>query len=77
MDIQEYFKIRMLFPLDELAQHRGEWIAWSPDGRRVVARSHDLEALDDLVRAAGEDPEECPVEGVPDAETVLGGLKLP
>jgi hypothetical protein len=77
MDMQEYLKNRLLFPLDELAKHRGEWIAWSPDGRRIVPRSRDAEALDDLVRAAGEDPEECPVEGIPDADTVLGGLTLP
>jgi hypothetical protein len=43
------------FPLDELAKHRGEWIAWSPDGTRIVASSRDPAALEDLIRATGED----------------------
>jgi hypothetical protein len=77
MDMQEYLNNRAKFSLDELARHRGEWIAWSPDGHRIVAGSRDPEALDDLVRAAGEDPEECPVEGIPDNDTVLGGLSQP
>jgi hypothetical protein len=75
--MQQYLKNRVQFPLEELAKHRGEWIAWSPDGTRIVASSHDPEALDDLIRAAGEDPEECPTEGIPDSDTVLGGLDIP
>jgi hypothetical protein len=71
VDMQEYLNNRATFPLAELSKHRGEWIAWSPDGRRIVAGSPDLEALDDLVRAAGEDSEECSVEGIPDTDTVL------
>ena len=67
MNMQEYLKNRVAFPLGELAKHRGEWVAWSPDGTRLVATSRDPDALDDLVRAAGEDPEDCVVEGLPDA----------
>jgi hypothetical protein len=77
MDMQEYLKNRAAFSLEELARHRGEWVAWSPDGRRIVAGARDLEVLDDLVRAAGEDPEECPIEGIPDTDTILGGLTTP
>jgi hypothetical protein len=74
MDMQTYLKNRVAFPLGELAKHRGEWVAWSPDGTRLVATSRDPEALDDLVRAAGEDPENCVVEGIPDADCIIGGL---
>ncbi len=74
MNMQEYLKNRVAFPLAELAKHRGEWVAWSPDGTRLVATSRDLDALDDLVRAAGENPEECVVGGLPEADSVLGGL---
>ncbi len=63
MNMQEYLRNRVSFPLDELSKHRGEWVAWSPDGRRVVAASRDPNALDDLVRAAGDDPENCPIVG--------------
>ncbi len=76
MDMQLYLKNRLAFPLDELATHRGEWVAWSPDGTRLVAFTRDPEALDDLVRAAGEDPENCPIEGIPDADCVVGGLEV-
>ena len=54
MNMQEYLKNRAAFPLEELAKHRGEWVAWSLDGTRLVAASRDPDALDDLIRAAGE-----------------------
>ena len=73
MDMQEFLKNRSAFPPDELAKYRGRWIAWSPDGTRIVANAPSREALDDLVRLAGENPEECPTEGIPDADTALGG----
>ena len=74
MNMQEFIKNRGAFPLAELAKHRGEWVAWSPDGMRLVATSRNPEALDDLVRAAGEDPENCLIQGIPDADCVIGGL---
>jgi hypothetical protein len=74
MDMQQYLKNRLAFPLEELAKHRGEWVAWSPDGTRLVAASRNPEDLDALIRAAGEDPEECPLEGIPDSDCVVGGL---
>lgn len=77
MNMQDYLKNRAAFPLEELAKHRGEWVAWSPDGRRMVATSRDPDALDELVRAAGENPEDCPVEGIPDTDCVLGALNAP
>ena len=73
MNMQEYLKNRQQFPLEELARHQGEFIAWSPDGMRNVASAVDLEDLDDLIRAAGHDPENCLIEGIPNADTVIGG----
>jgi len=72
--MREYLRNRLKFPLDQLAQHAGEWVAWSPDGARIVASSSDLASLDNLIRAAGEDPEQCPIEGIPDTDSVIGGL---
>jgi len=60
-----------------LARHRGEWIAWSPDGTRIVAASRSPDALDALVRAAGAEPENCPIEGIPDTDCVVGGMDAP
>ena len=76
MDMTEYLKNRAAFPLADLAKHRGEWVAWSPDGTRLVAASRDPDALDDLIRAAGENPENCAIGGIPDADCVLGGLDV-
>lgn len=74
IDMQAYLKNRIKFPLDQLARHAGEWVAWSPDGIRIVASSRDPAALDGLIRAAGENPEQCIVEGIPDSDAVIGGL---
>ena len=71
---RKYLENRQKFPLDELAKYFGHWIAWSPDGTRIVASSTDPDALEDLVRAAGEDPLECIVEGIPEEDSVIGGL---
>jgi hypothetical protein len=76
LDMREYLRNRVKFPLEELAKHRGEWVAWNPDGTRIVASARDRQILDNLVRAAGEDPAECPVEGIPDVGSVLGGLEM-
>jgi hypothetical protein len=73
MDMKEFLKNRVAFPPEELAKHRGEWVAWSPDGTRLVAASRDPDALDDLIRV-GEDPENCCIGGIPDADCVIGGL---
>ena len=77
MDMRQYLKNRATFPQAELAKHRGEWVAFSPDGTRVVSSSLDPSALDDMIRAAGEDPENCPIEGIPDTDCVLGGWNSP
>ena len=72
--MREYLKNRQQFPLRQLARHAGEWVAFSPDGLRIVASSTDLANLDKLIREAGEDPEQCPIEGIPDTDAVIGGL---
>lgn len=73
MNLQEYMKNRSQFPLDQLESFAGQYVAWSPDGRRIVASAKDFEELDSLVRTAGENPEECVIEGIPAQDTVVGG----
>ncbi len=65
MNMRAYLKNRVAFSLEELAKHLGEWVAWRPDGTRLVATSRNPEALDELIRAASENPEDCPIEGFP------------
>src|SRR5207249_3393391 len=38
------------FPLEELQKHRGRWVAFSADGRRLVASGVTLAEVDALVR---------------------------
>jgi hypothetical protein len=63
---------RAQFPLDELSRYAGQWVAWSPDGARIVADATNPEALDELIRDAGEDPERCVFEGIPGEDAILG-----
>ena len=62
---QVYRENRAQFPLAELMKHRGRWVAFSPDGRRIIASSEDLVALDNLIVAEGENPEHVAIPGVP------------
>jgi hypothetical protein len=73
---RRFLERRAAVPADALAAYSGRWIAWSPDGARVVAVSDCPEGLDDRIRAAGEDPERCVVEGIPATDAMLGGAGL-
>jgi glucose/arabinose dehydrogenase len=73
---RRFLEHRAAVPAEALARHAGRWIAWSPDGSRVVAEAGAPEDLDDAVRAAGEDPERCVIEGIPAVDALLGGEGL-
>jgi hypothetical protein len=73
---RNFLERRAALPAQALAVYSGRWIAWSPDGGRVVADSDSPEDLDDRIRAAGEDPERCVVEGIPAMDAMLGGAGL-
>ena len=72
-DMGLFLRNRARFSLQELAKYRGRFVAWSPDGTRIVASCDHEEDLDRLVRAAGEKPQDCIVGAVPEADAVLGG----
>ena len=64
--IRKFLANRAVFPVEELAKHMGKWVAFSPDGSRIAASAEDPELLDGLLQAAGEDPMQCVIEGIPD-----------
>src|SRR5207245_294383 len=55
-NMRKFLENRQKFPPEELVKYMGSWIAWSPDGTRIVAHTQQPEDLEELVRAAGEDP---------------------
>jgi hypothetical protein len=62
---------RAAFPVEELAKYAGGWVAWSPDGSRIAANAPNPEMLESLLRACGEDPGCCVVEGIPGEDGVF------
>ena len=73
-DHRKFLENRARFPLEELVRRAGRWVAWSPDGARIVAEADDPEVLDELVVNAGEDPERCITEGIPAEDAIIGGV---
>lgn len=73
MDMRTFIENRRRFPPDQLLPYAGKYIAWSPDGTRIIAYDEDEIRLDAIIRAAGYDPGEIVVSSVPADDTILGG----
>ena len=73
---REFFKNRPNFPLAELKSYQGQWVAFSLDGRRIIAGDVDLSKLDQLVIKAGEDPEKVAFEHIEFDDIYLGEAEL-
>jgi hypothetical protein len=78
MNRQQYRNNRASFPPAELARYRGQWVAFSADGRRVLAGAEALESLEDQLAALGHDPQQVVLEHIPgpDDDTYLGGAEF-
>ncbi len=63
-------------PAEELVKHRGNWVAFSSDGRRIVASCSTLKELDAQIRAMGEDPEEVLLDRIPFGIAINSGSEL-
>jgi hypothetical protein len=75
---QEFRLNRSRFPREELEKHRGQWVAFSSDGRRIVASAPTLEGLERQFQMAGEDAQQLAFEGTPgpNDEIFLGAEEL-
>jgi hypothetical protein len=74
MDMSEFLKNRAHVAPAEVARYAGKYVAWSPDGKRIIAADDDPMSLVAAVKSAGYDSAECVLSSVPVAdEVVLGG----
>lgn len=53
--LEKYCANRGKFPLEKLAEHGGEWVAWNSDGTHIVAHHEQFLTLLEMVKAAGID----------------------
>jgi hypothetical protein len=68
MNYRQYRVNRSAFPPAELARYRGQWVAFSLDGRRLIAAAEDIERLEEQLAALGEDPQQVALEHIPGPE---------
>jgi hypothetical protein len=73
-----YRENRRNFSLKELKLHHGNWAAFSPDGRRIVASAPTLVELSEQLRKANSSLQEVVLESI-DMEpnlTNIGGAEF-
>jgi hypothetical protein len=73
MPAASFTKNRAAFPIEELAKYIGKWVAFSPDGTKIIAAHEDVETVAQLVEQAGFDPQTVVFEGFPEEDTIYGG----
>ena len=73
-----YRQNRARFPADDLKRYDGQWVAFSADGRRIIASAENIGQLSDRVIAAREDFQDVVLEKieVETSGTQLGGVEL-
>ena len=73
-----YRQNRARFPADDLKRYDGQWVAFSADGRRIVASAENIGQLSDRVIAAREDLQDVVVERieVETSDIQLGGAEV-
>ena len=76
MNPETYRSNRARVPRTELAKYAGQWVAFSLDGCRIIAGSPDLATLDQLLTAAGADPQQVALERIEFEDPYLGGAEF-
>jgi hypothetical protein len=71
-----YEQNRAKFTMSRLEPFVGRWVAFSPDGARILASAASLADLDACLVAAGVDPETVALERVEFGGSSLGGAEL-
>jgi len=55
-DVRSFSENRSQFPAEDLARYAGHYVAWSPDGRLILAHGADPDLVEKQLVAAGIDP---------------------
>jgi hypothetical protein len=75
MDWDKHYANRDQLPVEELARYFGKHVAWSLDGKRILASGNDDGEVLQAVREAGMPIDEVVLSYVPSPdETLIGGL---
>jgi hypothetical protein len=64
-DTRFYNENRTKIPPEDLVPYAGQWVAWTPDGTRIVAHGEDMLTVAAQMRAAGLDPSDVVWEAIP------------
>jgi hypothetical protein len=73
-ELDEYDQNREKFRPEELAPYEGQWVAFSLDGRQLVAAAPDLLQLDKRLKELGSSTESVWLEMMASDEVRLGAF---
>jgi hypothetical protein len=78
MNLQTFQKNRQQFPPEQLAKFAGKYVAWSTDGKSILAADPDELKVACTIQAAGYNSAEILIAFVPAGDEVLlgGGLEV-
>ena len=77
VELSEYEQNRALFTREQLDSYRGQWVAFSVDGKRVVASDPAILDLQRKIQALGETSETVALECFPtDDDYIRSGVEL-
>lgn len=70
-DLSTYHQNRRQFPPQELAKYAGQYVAFSPDGSRILASGNTMEEVEQKLIAAGIHPSQVVGSYVPPPDLVI------
>jgi hypothetical protein len=75
---QQYRTNRASFPATTLGKYQGSWVAFSADGRRILASAESVDRLEDELAGMGKEAQGVVLEWLAGSEddSVLGGGEL-
>ena len=71
MALGQHNENRNRFPAEELEKYRGQYIAWSLDGTRIIAHADDPDTLDALLLQLGDEGQRCVLSCFPEEDTIF------